>query len=65
MVNYRSLPRDAATMQRMQHLHLNLLDEGVILSSRGLGCLSTPMGEAEIDAFLAALERALARLPQD
>ena len=65
MVNYRSLPRDATTTQRMQQLHLNLLDEGVILSSRGLGCLSTPMGEAEIDAFLAALERALARLPQD
>jgi glutamate-1-semialdehyde 2,1-aminomutase len=65
IVNYRSLPRDAATEARLRQLHLNLLDEGVILSGRGLGCLSTPMGEAEIDQFLAALARALARLPKN
>jgi hypothetical protein len=34
--------------------------EGIIISRIGLGCLSTPMGEAELDAFCDALTRALA-----
>jgi glutamate-1-semialdehyde aminotransferase len=42
----------------------NLLEEGIIISKDGLGCLSTPMGEAEVDRFVSALERAVARLPK-
>jgi glutamate-1-semialdehyde aminotransferase len=49
----------------MAQLHLNLLAEGVIVSRDGLGALSTPIGEAEIDEFIAALDRAVAALPED
>ena len=31
-----------------------LLNRGIMLVPKGSGCLSTPMGEAEVDAFLAA-----------
>ncbi|MCC6627573.1 MAG: aspartate aminotransferase family protein [Chloroflexi bacterium] len=64
IVNYRSMPRDPAATEQIHQLHLNLLDEGVIVSSRGLGCLSTPMNEAEVDAVLLALECAVGRLPR-
>jgi glutamate-1-semialdehyde 2,1-aminomutase len=63
--SYRSLHADAAAWARLDRLHLLLLDEGMIVARRGLGCLSTPMGEAEVDAFLAGLERALARLREE
>lgn len=62
--NYRDSLRDASPGARMGQLHLTLLDEGIIISRSGLGCLSTPMGDAEVDQFLTALERALARLPR-
>jgi len=45
--------------ERLAQLYRNLLNHGVIISSWGLGCLSTPMGEIEIarlgQATLAAL----------
>jgi glutamate-1-semialdehyde 2,1-aminomutase len=67
VVDYRSSlasqqPLGAAA-QQMARLHRALLDEGIIISSTGLGCLSTPMGEGEVDRLVAALQRALARLP--
>ena len=40
---------DATAWARLDRLHLLLLDEGIIVARRGLGCLSTPMGEAEAD----------------
>ena len=55
--------RQAAPAERMAQLHLNLLDEGVIIAREGLGCLSTPMGETEVRYFVSALERAVGRLP--
>ncbi|MCL5959807.1 MAG: aspartate aminotransferase family protein [Chloroflexi bacterium] len=62
VVDYRSWVKTAAPAALAGQLHRNLLDEGVIVSRDGLACLSTPMGEAEVDAFVAALERALAKL---
>ncbi|HEV8638741.1 MAG TPA: aspartate aminotransferase family protein [Chloroflexota bacterium] len=62
IVDYRSSVRRAAPAARMAKLHRELLDEGVVISITGLGCLSTPMADPEVDAFLGALERALARL---
>jgi glutamate-1-semialdehyde 2,1-aminomutase len=53
IVNYRSLARGPQ------------VDEGIIISRDGLGCLSTPMAEAEVDAFVSALERALVRVKQE
>jgi glutamate-1-semialdehyde 2,1-aminomutase len=60
--DYRGWVRAAGPAARMGALHQALLAEGVIIARMGTGCLSTPMGEAEVDAFVAALERALSRL---
>jgi len=57
--DYRSSIRTAQPMARMGWLHQRLMAEGIIVSRIGLGCLSTPMGEAEIDAFCDALRQAL------
>lgn len=64
IVDYRSSVEGAGPRERLARLHRNLLDEGVIVARDGLGCLSTPMDEAEVERFLAALERAVARLDQ-
>jgi glutamate-1-semialdehyde 2,1-aminomutase len=57
--DYRSGVRTAQPMARMTALHGRLMDAGIIISRIGLGCLSTPMGEAELDAFCAALAEAV------
>jgi glutamate-1-semialdehyde 2,1-aminomutase len=43
-----------------ENLHQELLARGVYLTPRGTGCLSTPIGDEQIDEWLAALEAALA-----
>jgi glutamate-1-semialdehyde 2,1-aminomutase len=45
-----------------QLLHLSLLRRGIAGASRLMYCVSTPMGESEIDAASAALEESLAEL---
>jgi glutamate-1-semialdehyde 2,1-aminomutase len=62
ITNYRASREGAAQVERLSQLHLNLLDEGFIVSSSGLGSLSTPMGDAEVDAFVDGLKRAVRRL---
>ncbi|MHB1004249.1 MAG: aspartate aminotransferase family protein [Chloroflexota bacterium] len=62
MKDYRESIVGALPAVLMDRLHVNLLLEGVIVNKGGLGCLSTPMGEAEVDQFVAALERALAKI---
>jgi glutamate-1-semialdehyde 2,1-aminomutase len=61
ITDYRSSVRRAAPAARMAQLHRELLDEGVVISITGLGCLSTPMADPEVDAFLTALDHALGR----
>jgi glutamate-1-semialdehyde 2,1-aminomutase len=39
--------------------HLGLLDNGILSTPRGMGCLSTPMATAEIDSFVEATRLAL------
>ena len=46
-------------MSRMVEIHKRLMQEGIIISRIGLGCLSTPMHESEIDAFVDAVRRAV------
>ena len=58
IVNYRSIPKGPAAEARMRGLHRGLLDAGVIVSKEGLGALSTPMGQVEVDRFVDALARA-------
>ena len=43
-------------------LFLALLAGGILLTPRGMGCLSTPMTSAEVDAFVDATRDALAQL---
>jgi len=45
--------------RRLSRLFLHLLDAGVLVGANGLGCLSTPMGEREIDEIAEATARAL------
>jgi glutamate-1-semialdehyde 2,1-aminomutase len=59
--DYRSSIRGAQPMTRMAELHARLMREGIIISRMGLGCLSTPMGEEEIDAFVEGVRRSIHR----
>ena len=60
LTDYRSARADAAGAARLDRLTRYLLDHGVFLSTTGLGCLSTVMGEAELEwameVFAAAVE---------
>ena len=55
---YRDTVEPAAD-RRLSRLFLHLLDAGVLVGANGLGCLSTPMGEREIDEIAAATALAL------
>jgi len=57
--DYRTSVRGAQPMTRMAELHRRLMEEGVIVSRIGLGCVSTPMTEADLDAVCDAFARAL------
>jgi glutamate-1-semialdehyde 2,1-aminomutase len=56
--SYRDLDQPAEA--RMERLFYALLDAGVLVHTAGLGCLSTPMGDREVEEIAAAAERALA-----
>ena len=60
LTNYRDVPQDAAAFDWLDRLHRGLLCNGVIVSHRGLSCVSSPMGDAEVDAVLGAFERVVA-----
>ncbi|MBI2117016.1 MAG: aspartate aminotransferase family protein [candidate division NC10 bacterium] len=59
--NYRDSLEPGADA-RSSRLFMALLDAGIMVNDNGLGCLSTPMGEAELGRIEAALGRALATL---
>lgn len=61
-------PRDFRTSRPADpelpmRVFVGLLNEGVLLSQRGIGACSLAMSDADVDAFVAALGRVLARLP--
>jgi glutamate-1-semialdehyde 2,1-aminomutase len=59
ITDYRSSrPKDAEAPMRV---FLGLLNEGIILSQRGLGACSLAMGDEDVDRFVNALARVLAR----
>jgi glutamate-1-semialdehyde 2,1-aminomutase len=62
--NYRDVPQDAPTMAWMDRLHRELLCAGVIISSRGLSCVSSAMGPADVDEVIGGFERAVDALGQ-
>jgi len=45
-----------ADQSRLREFHRRMLASGVYLASRGLGCISAPMTEAEIDVLVATTE---------
>lgn len=49
----------AGANQQSRAAILALLNEGVFLAPRGLGCITLPMHQAALDALVAALERVL------
>ena len=57
ILDYRAVQR--GDMKSMNQLFLSLLNRGIFLAPRGMGCLSTPMTEEHIDRFIAALNDAL------
>jgi glutamate-1-semialdehyde 2,1-aminomutase len=59
LVDYRSSLPTPAEAARLRALHRRLLDHGVLMASAGLGCLSTAMGESELEFFTEALARCL------
>jgi glutamate-1-semialdehyde 2,1-aminomutase len=59
LTDYRSSrPKDPQTPMRV---FMGLLNEGIVLSQRGLGACSLAMTEEDIDRFVNALARVLAR----
>ena len=60
LIDYRSLRGFSRNSPAYGELCHAMLRRGIIISPRGLfGCLSTPMGEAEVDAFVDALRGSL------
>jgi glutamate-1-semialdehyde 2,1-aminomutase len=55
--SYRDVDQGAEA--RMERLFGELLHSGVLLHTTGLGCLSTPMGDREVEEIATAVERAL------
>lgn len=63
LIDFRTLQGFSRTNPMYGGLCHKLLEYGFILSPRGIfGCLSTPMSEAELDALVEALGRALSEL---
>ena len=62
LINYR----DAAGADKdlIPLLFLDLLNHGIFLAARGMGCLSVPMTNVEIDAFISAVRNSLRKLAE-
>lgn len=60
VTSYRALA--AADRKALSQLQLGLLKRGVYLTARGTGCLSTAMTDADLEAFLDALNDTLPSL---
>jgi glutamate-1-semialdehyde 2,1-aminomutase len=61
--DWRSLTRHVRSQPLYGQICHEMLARGIVVSPRGIiGCLSTPMDEAELDAFVAALDGSLAAL---
>src|SRR5262245_46318793 len=63
-VDYRSTRPQAGEAERLQRLVLGLLNHGVLISTTGLGCLSTPMGDAELEGLIETVAALLSRESQ-
>jgi len=57
IVDYRSVVRGDRKMLAL--LAIALMNRGIFIAPRGMGCTSSVMTPAEVDTFLNALEAAL------
>lgn len=57
--DYRSAVETPAERARRGKLHRALVSNGVVMSPTLFGCLSTPMGEGEVNTFVEAFGRAV------
>lgn len=61
--NFRDVQRHIASQPIYRSICHGMLGNGILMSQRGiLGCLSTPMEERHLDAFVEALDRTLAEM---
>ena len=60
VVDYRSVA--AADRKRMREFFLGLVNHGVLMAPRGMGALSTPMAEPDIQEFVDAVDLVVAEL---
>jgi glutamate-1-semialdehyde 2,1-aminomutase len=54
-VDFRSTVVSDEEKKRFDDLYRRLLDHGVLVAPTGLGCLSTAVGDAEVEYFLEVL----------
>jgi len=52
LVDYRTTRTTPEESDRLRRLVQGLLEHGVLISVTGLGCLSTPMGDAELESLV-------------
>ncbi len=52
LIDYRSTRTTPEETERLRRLVQGLLEHGVLLSVTGLGCLSTPMGDPELESLV-------------
>ena len=59
LLGYRDIAAEDAAFRHQ--VFLGLLNEGILMAANLVGAVSTEIGEAEVDAFTAALRRVLGR----
>jgi glutamate-1-semialdehyde 2,1-aminomutase len=60
LIDYRSARPTPEESARLQRLVRRLLEHGVLISTTGLGCLSTPMGDPELESLVETFAAVLA-----
>jgi glutamate-1-semialdehyde 2,1-aminomutase len=60
LVDYRSTRTSSEEAVRLHRLVRRLMEHGVLMSITGLGCLSTPMGDAELESLTETFAAVLA-----
>jgi len=60
LIDYRSSRTTPEEEARLQRLIRGLMERGVLMSVTGLGCLSTPMADAELEGLIETFAAVLA-----
>ena len=60
LTDYRSTRPSPEEAERLQRIVRRLMEHGVLMSLTGLGCLSTPMGDTELEGLIETVAAVLA-----